>query len=202
VAEESLMNHTQPGVLARVRTTLSLLAVTVVAGTALTIVTAAPTVASTSPDRHSGASAQRIDHWQHWKKRDDRREARQRARHRHHIAARGNRIVGIARSQAGKPYSYGASGPGAYDCSGLTMWVYRHIGVHLPHNSAAQAGRAHHISRAAARRGDLVFFHDGGGVYHVAIYAGGNTVWHAPYSGTRVRKERIWTRSVSFGRVG
>jgi cell wall-associated NlpC family hydrolase len=115
--------------------------------------------------------------------------------------SRGVRVVRIAASKRGAPYRYGASGPSAFDCSGFTSWVYRHVGKRLPHNSAAQAGRVHRISRSAARPGDLVFFTDGGGVHHVAIYAGHNQVWHAPYSGARVRKERIWTSSVFFGRV-
>ena len=56
-------------------------------------------------------------------------------------------------------------------------------------------------SRSNARRGDLVFFYAYGGVYHVAIYAGHGYIWHAPHSGTRVRRDHIWTRSVFFGRV-
>jgi cell wall-associated NlpC family hydrolase len=47
-----------------------------------------------------------------------------------------------------------------------------------------------------------VFFHSSSGrVYHVAIYAGGNSVWHSPYPGKRVHLERIWTSMVYFGRV-
>jgi cell wall-associated NlpC family hydrolase len=109
--------------------------------------------------------------------------------------------VTLARSRKGSPYSYGATGPHHFDCSGLTRWVYRHLGKRLPHSSAAQAQRVKRISRAHARRGDLVFFYGGGGVYHVGIYAGRHHVWHAPYSGTRVRRDRIWTRQVFYGRV-
>jgi tight adherence protein C len=50
-------------------------------------------------------------------------------------------------------------------------------------------------------RGDLVFFSSRGGIYHVAIYAGHNRIWHAPYSGTRVRRDKIWSGNVFFGRV-
>ena len=50
--------------------------------------------------------------------------------------------------------------------------------------------------------GDLVFFTGSGGVYHVAIYAGDGTVWHAPHSGAVVSQEPIWTSSVFYGRVG
>jgi cell wall-associated NlpC family hydrolase len=109
--------------------------------------------------------------------------------------------VALARSRKGSPYSYGATGPHRFDCSGLTRWVYRHLGRRLPHSSAAQAHRVTRVSRAHARRGDLVFFYGGGGVYHVGIYAGHHYVWHAPHSGTRVRRDRIWTHRVFYGRV-
>ncbi|NPC98912.1 hypothetical protein HOQ23_19330 [Nocardioides sp. zg-DK7169] len=62
-------------------------------------------------------------------------------------------------------------------------------------------GHTRRISRGAARPGDLAFFHSGGSVYHVAIYAGGNTVGHAPGTGKRVSRASIWAGSVSFGRV-
>lgn len=125
--------------------------------------------------------------------------------HRHHHGLTGDwraRVLRIAQHQAGDPYRYGAAGPGSFDCSGLTSYVYRiATGKHLPHNAAAQQGRTHRISARDARPGDLVFFHDGGGIYHVAIYAGHGKIWHAPFSGARVRKERIWTSSVYYGRV-
>lgn len=112
-----------------------------------------------------------------------------------------DRVVDIAASKHGTPYRYGASGPTAFDCSGFTRWVYAKTGRHLPRTSSAQAGAARHVSRADRRRGDLVFFRSGGRVYHVAIYAGKNSVWHAPRSGERVHRERIWTGSVSYGRM-
>ena len=52
--------------------------------------------------------------------------------------------------------------------------------------------RCKRIKRSNARRGDLVFFYGDGGVYHVAIYAGHGYIWHAPYSGTRVRRDHIY----------
>jgi cell wall-associated NlpC family hydrolase len=47
----------------------------------------------------------------------------------------------------------------------------------------------------------LVFFHSGGSVYHVAIYAGNNYIWHAPHTGAKVRKEKMWTQNVWYGRI-
>jgi cell wall-associated NlpC family hydrolase len=112
---------------------------------------------------------------------------------------RRERIVAAARSRAGKPYKYGADGPNAFDCSGLTRWVFRKVGKRLPRTSDAQAGAVRHVRHP--RRGDLVFFHDGGDVYHVGIYAGNHKLWHASRPGTPVRKDRIWTGSVFYGRV-
>lgn len=118
------------------------------------------------------------------------------------LPSRGERVMRMVRAQAGDPYAWGGAGPNRFDCSGLTQYVYRRaVGEALPHSSSAQVGRTSRISRAAARPGDLVFFHDGGGVYHVAIYAGRNMVWHAPGSGQHVTRARIWTGSVFFGRV-
>ena len=125
-------------------------------------------------------------------------------RHRHH-GFTGDwraRVLRVARAQTGDRYAYGAAGPNAFDCSGLTSYVYRvATGKRLPHSSSAQQGSTRRISAASARRGDLVFFHDGGHVYHVAIYAGHHTVIHAPYPGQRVHRERIWTSAVTYGRV-
>jgi cell wall-associated NlpC family hydrolase len=116
-------------------------------------------------------------------------------------AAKGNSAVDWARSRRGSRYQYGATGPHRFDCSGLTRWVFAHVGKSLPHSSSAQASRVVRISRSNARRGDLVFFYSRGGVYHVAIYAGHGYIWHAPYPGTRVRRDHLWTSRVFFGRV-
>ena len=116
---------------------------------------------------------------------------------------RGERAVRLARSRHGQPYVYGAAGPNSFDCSGLTRWVYRKLGVRLPHSSSGQVSHTYRVKHP--RRGDLVFFYDGGGVYHVAIYAGvqhgHRYVWHAPYPGSHVKKERIWTHSYFIRRV-
>lgn len=106
-----------------------------------------------------------------------------------------------AHSRQGSPYQYGATGPHRFDCSGLTRWAYARVGKWLPHSSAAQAGKVDRISRRNARRGDLVFFYGYGGVYHVGVWVGHGEFWHAPYSGTRVRKDHLWTSHVFFGRV-
>lgn len=103
-------------------------------------------------------------------------------------------------AQKGDPYGYGAAGPNRFDCSGLTFYSFRRAGFSgIPRTSAAQAGFARHIPRSAMRRGDLIFFTGGGGVYHVGVFAGWfhgrRMVLHAPYSGTRVRTDPVWTNS-------
>jgi len=112
------------------------------------------------------------------------------------------RVLHVAASKRGAPYQWGAVGPRSFDCSGYTQWVFARVGRHLPRTAAAQAGYARHIPASQRRIGDLVFFHSGRYVYHVGIYAGGNMIWHSPRPGRRVHRERLWTRAVSYGRVG
>jgi cell wall-associated NlpC family hydrolase len=111
-----------------------------------------------------------------------------------------SRALSVAASKQGDPYQYGATGPDSFDCSGLTLFAYRQAGTRLPRTAQAQYDSAHHIPRADRRPGDLVFFHRGQHVYHVAIYAGNDQVWHAPHPGADVRLERIWTDDVWYGR--
>ena len=85
----------------------------------------------------------------------------------------------------GSPYSWGASGPSSFDCSGLTMWVWGKAGVSLPHSSQAQFGSGPHVSRGDLQPGDLVFF--GSPIHHVGIYIGGGRMISAPHSGDVVK---------------
>jgi len=113
-----------------------------------------------------------------------------------------HRVMKIARNQKGDPYVFGAAGPGAFDCSGLVLYVYqRAAGISMVHLASAEYRKADRIKKRNARPGDLVFFHGGGGVYHVGIYAGHGALIHAPHPGSRVHRSPIWTRSVSYGRL-
>jgi cell wall-associated NlpC family hydrolase len=114
----------------------------------------------------------------------------------------GSKVVYTAATRKGDPYVRGAAGPTRFDCSGLTKWTFARLGHSLSHSAAAQYGEVKHISRQYRRKGDLVFFHGSGGIYHVGIYVGNGYIWHAPYSGAHVRMERIWTTSVYYGRIG
>ncbi|MER7809902.1 MULTISPECIES: C40 family peptidase [Streptomyces] len=116
-------------------------------------------------------------------------------------AAHSTKALKIAASKKGSPYRYGATGPHRFDCSGLTMYVFKRVGKKLPRTAQQQYNKTRHISASQRRRGDLVFFHWGRGVYHVGIYAGRGRIWHSPKTGSVVRLEKIWTRSVWYGRV-
>jgi len=85
-------------------------------------------------------------------------------------------------------YDIGASGPGKYDCSGLTMMAWKAAGYSLPHNAAAQWGVVAHISRSALKPGDLVFYDNLG---HVGIYVGNNQIIDAPTYGKPVAVRSI-----------
>ncbi|HEY8983648.1 MAG TPA: C40 family peptidase [Streptomyces sp.] len=107
----------------------------------------------------------------------------------------------IAASKKGAPYKYGAAGPKRFDCSGLTQYAFKKAGKTLPRTTTQQYNKTKHISASSRQKGDLVFFHSGSNVYHVGIYAGAGKVWHSPKTGDVVRLQKIWTKSVWYGRV-
>ena len=96
-------------------------------------------------------------------------------------------VIDAAMAQVGKPYRYGSSGPSAFDCSGLTGYAYRKIGISLPRSSRAQySGAGRRVSTGDIQPGDLVFYYSGPS--HVGIYIGGGKIVHAanPRSGINV----------------
>jgi cell wall-associated NlpC family hydrolase len=108
--------------------------------------------------------------------------------------------IAFAREQLGRPYLWGAEGPNAFDCSGLTQRAYRAAGISLPRTARAQATVGHRIAPSmgvgALRPGDLVFWaydpHDLSTVHHVAIYLGGGKVIQSPQAGEVVKISPIW----------
>ena len=114
----------------------------------------------------------------------------------------GDRAVAEARRHQGQPYSYGAAGPSSFDCSGLTMYVFRRIGRDLPHNAAEQARVTRRIANSDKRPGDLIFGYHGSAIGHVGIYAGGTKMWAAVQSGDVVRLQDFSGRAYRVGRVG
>jgi cell wall-associated NlpC family hydrolase len=109
------------------------------------------------------------------------------------------RATKTALNQLGDPYRYGSAGPNAFDCSGLIHFSFRKAGVSVPRTSGAQAGHTRKIKKSNLKRGDLMFFHSRGRVYHAAIFLGRANgrikMLHAPGSGKRVERSTPWTSS-------
>jgi cell wall-associated NlpC family hydrolase len=103
-------------------------------------------------------------------------------------SSRSSAVVRVAFGQVGSRYVWGASRPGAFDCSGFTSYVMRQMGVTLPRTSRAQFGAGRAVSRSGLLPGDLVFFRgpSGGGVGHVGVYIGNNKMVHASTPSTGV----------------
>ncbi len=115
-------------------------------------------------------------------------------------SVRGRKIhhaVHVAVHQKGDPYGYGYAGPNRFDCSGLTMFSFHRAGLKLPRTAAEQYKHVRHIPKRAMRRGDLMFFHGSGGIYHVAVFLGRHdgSVWllHASMPGRPVQRDPSWT---------
>jgi cell wall-associated NlpC family hydrolase len=108
----------------------------------------------------------------------------------------GVQALKAAITRIGKPYVWGATGPNSFDCSGLTSWAFKQVGVTIPRGSSAQAGIGKPVSWDQMQPGDLVFYYQP--VSHVGIYAGGGTMVDAPQSGDNVKYNRV-SRAVFAG---
>ena len=110
-------------------------------------------------------------------------------------ATQGDVAANWALSQLGKPYLWGGSGPGAFDCSGLTMQAWAHAGVPLLHYTGYQWAEGPHVPIDQLQRGDLVFFatntSDPATIHHVGIYIGNGMMVDAPYTGAFIRIDSI-----------
>ncbi|MFV8188563.1 MULTISPECIES: NlpC/P60 family protein [unclassified Streptomyces] len=104
--------------------------------------------------------------------------------------AKAAKVLAFARAQVGKPYVWGATGPGSYDCSGLTQAAWKAAGVSLPRTTYDQVNAGTTVSLADARPGDLIFFYDD--ISHVGIYIGNGMMIHAPKPGAYVREESVY----------
>ncbi|MEO3871472.1 C40 family peptidase [Nonomuraea sp. B12E4] len=95
-------------------------------------------------------------------------------------------VLRFAFAQVGKPYVFGGTGPGGYDCSGLTQAAWRAAGVSLPRTTWQQWawGASRKVSLSSLRPGDLIFSE---GLGHVSIYAGNGKIVHAPQTGDVVK---------------
>ncbi|MFF5344439.1 NlpC/P60 family protein [Streptomyces althioticus] len=99
--------------------------------------------------------------------------------------ARAAQAVAYAHQKLGSPYVWGATGPDAFDCSGLVLAAYRSAGVSLPRTTYAQIDAGRRVSRSELLPGDLVFFYSG--ISHVGLYIGNGQMIHAPNPSAPVR---------------
>jgi cell wall-associated NlpC family hydrolase len=110
-------------------------------------------------------------------------------------SGRAGAAVQYALGQVGDSYVYGATGPSAFDCSGLTMMAWAAAGVALPHSSSAQMGSGPSVSTSALQPGDLVFYYSP--VSHVGIYIGNGQIAHAANPSTGVRVDPVGSMPIS-----
>ena len=100
------------------------------------------------------------------------------------VSGRAKIAIDFALAQVGDAYVYGASGPNAWDCSGLTMAAWGKAGVSLPHSAALQYGYGRHVSASQLEPGDLVFYYSP--ISHVGIYIGRGLIVNAENPSTGV----------------
>ncbi|WP_273886877.1 NlpC/P60 family protein [Rubrobacter naiadicus] len=114
----------------------------------------------------------------------------------------GEDVLAEAKTWLGVPYLYGGASRQGVDCSGLTMEVYAHFGIYLPHSAAAQYSYGTAVSSPGP--GDLVFgdFDGSGTIGHVGIATGDGRMIDAPYPGTVVRYDPIYPQyTVGYKRL-
>jgi peptidoglycan DL-endopeptidase CwlO len=93
--------------------------------------------------------------------------------------------VQAALTRVGSPYSWGGSGPNAFDCSGLVMWSFQQAGISLPHSSQALARGGQAVDMSQMQPGDVVTYYSDAS--HAGIYVGDGMMVHASTYGTPVR---------------
>jgi peptidoglycan DL-endopeptidase CwlO len=113
----------------------------------------------------------------------------------------GGSAVHAAETQLGVPYVWADASPGGgFDCSGLTMWAWGQAGVNLPHSAQAQYDSVEHVGMNDLQPGDLIFYADGGYIYHVVMYVGGGQVIQAQDTGTNIMFTSIPPGAYAAGR--
>ncbi len=102
------------------------------------------------------------------------------------VTSKGEEVVNYAKQYLKCKYVYGASGPSTFDCSGFTMYVFKHFEISLSHSATAQSKKGTYVAKENLQPGDLVFFKDYqtmDGIGHCGIYVGDGNFIHAS-SGT------------------
>lgn len=100
----------------------------------------------------------------------------------------GEKAVRYAATKIGSPYSYGAAGPSAFDCSGLVYWSYQQAGKTIPRDSYGQLGGGQAVNYADAKPGDVLIFNGGG---HAGIYEGNGIFIHSSTYGVPVQRAHV-----------
>lgn len=103
-------------------------------------------------------------------------------------------VIRYAYAQLGKPYQWGATGPGSFDCSGLTMMAWAQAGVSLPHSSRAQIGIGRQVIRSELQPGDLIFRYSP--ISHVSLYVGNGQQISATHTGSTVKLQSAFQGEV------
>jgi cell wall-associated NlpC family hydrolase len=113
------------------------------------------------------------------------------------VSGRAGAALEAAKTKLGSAYISGATGPNAFDCSGLTQWAYKQAGVSITRTTYTQANDGTRIGKSQLQPGDLVFFY--GDLHHVGLYAGNGTVLHASNPRGGVKYESINNMPFQFG---
>ncbi len=104
--------------------------------------------------------------------------------------------IAAARTRLGDPYVWGATGPGSFDCSGLTQWSYAHAGIALPRTAAEQWYSGPHPALTQLEPGDLLFWatdvNNPATIHHVTIYVGAGMMIAAPHTGVDVQVQPVY----------
>jgi cell wall-associated NlpC family hydrolase len=120
-------------------------------------------------------------------------------------ATQGDIAANWALTQLGKPYQWGATGPGSYDCSGLTMDAWAQAGVQLLHYTGYQWEEGPRVPLNELQRGDLLFYAtntaDPSTIHHVGIYIGDGMMVDAPYTGAFVRIDSMYQPGGLIGAI-
>ncbi|MER5873279.1 NlpC/P60 family protein [Streptomyces sp. NPDC002044] len=112
-------------------------------------------------------------------------------------SGRAGAALAAAKTKLGTAYVMGATGPSAYDCSGLTQWAYKQAGVSITRTTYTQANDGKRVGRSELQPGDLVFFY--GDLHHVGLYAGNNMTLHASNPRGGIKYESMDNMPFQFG---
>ena len=104
----------------------------------------------------------------------------------------GAKLVNLAKSKLGCRYVWGATGPNQFDCSGLTSWCYKQVGISIPRTSLAQSKGGKAVSKSNLQPGDLLFWKTTSAeVGHVGMYVGNGQFIHAPNKSKPVKYDSL-----------